>query len=98
MDFLFAPAFAKMSIFEMGAMFIVLLNVWLYGRLSLLGPIFGIVGCVMWIVMGMRAELYGLVILNVILMSQNVWNYVKWSRNKKLAVAAEEQEHTHPVA
>lgn len=97
MDIFFAPVFMKMSIFEMGAMFIVLLNVWLYGRLSLWGPIFGVLGCVMWIVMGVRAELYGLVILNIILMSQNIWNYIKWSHNAKLTAAAKAQGDTATV-
>lgn len=85
----------SMSLFELAATITVLLNVWLYGRLSIWGPRLGVVGCLFWIVMAARAEptMWGLIILNIILMSQNVWNHIKWSRNKKLAAAAEEQEH-----
>jgi hypothetical protein len=84
----------KMSPFEIGAMCCVLLQVWLYGRLSLLGPVMGVVGVVMWITLAARTEpvMMGLIILNVILGLQNIWNFIKWSRNKKLSSAAEEQQ------
>lgn len=95
MDFLFQQNFAGMSVFEMGAMGCVLLQVWLYGRLSLWGPVFGVLGTIMWIVLGSRVEpvMTGLIVLNIILMLQNIWNFIKWSKNKKLAVAAQAQEH-----
>lgn len=85
----------KMSPFEIGAMISVLLQVWLYGRLSLMGPVMGMVGVVMWIILAARTEpvMMGLIILNVILGLQNVWNFIKWSKNKKLGAAAKEQEH-----
>lgn len=85
----------KMSPFEIGAMLCVLLQVWLYGRLSLLGPVMGIVGVFMWITLAARTEpvMMGLIILNVILGMQNVWNFIKWSKNKKLSSAAQAQEH-----
>ncbi|MBM3618607.1 MAG: nicotinamide mononucleotide transporter [Alphaproteobacteria bacterium] len=91
----------RMSLFELLATITVLLNVWLYGRLSIWGPRLGVVGCVMWIVMAARVDpqMWGLIILNVILMSQNVWNHIKWSRNNKLAAAAAEQgDHETPAA
>ena len=95
MDFLFEQNYAGMSFFDMGAMACVLLQVWLYGRLSLWGPIMGVAGTVMWIILALRVDpiMVGLIVLNGILMLQNIWNFIKWSRNKKLAAAAEEQEH-----
>jgi len=39
----------KMSLFELMAMTTVLLQVWLYGRMSLLGPTLGLAGAIMWI-------------------------------------------------
>jgi hypothetical protein len=103
MDFLFdlitfvenESVVVKMSPFEMGAMACVLLQVWLYGRLNLLGPVIGVVGTIMWIILASRTEpvMMGLIILNVILMLQNIWNFIKWTKNKKLAAAAHAQEH-----
>ncbi len=95
MDFLFAQNYGGMSLFELGAMSCVLLQVWLYGRLSLMGPVFGVLGTIMWIVLGSRTEpvMMGLIVLNVILMLQNIWNFIKWSKNKKLDAAAAAQEH-----
>ena len=84
----------KMHLFELGAMIVVLLQVWLYGRLSLWGPIWGGIGTAMWITMGFMANpvMYGLIILNLILLYLQVVNYVKWSNSKKIAAAAEEQK------
>ncbi|MCH2547535.1 MAG: nicotinamide mononucleotide transporter [Alphaproteobacteria bacterium] len=103
MDFLFElitfveneSVVIKMSPFEMGAMLCVLLQVWLYGRLNILGPVIGVIGTAMWIFLASRSDpvMMGLIILNIILMLQNIWNFIKWSRNKKLADAATAQEH-----
>lgn len=101
MDFLFAPitfvsvgeVVIKMHIFELTAMILVMLQIWLYGRLSLWGPILGGIGALMWITMGWQADptMFGLIILNVIILYLQVFNYVKWSKNKKLEAAAEAQ-------
>lgn len=101
MDFLFEPitfisvgeVIVKMHIFEMTAMILVMLQIWLYGRLSLWGPILGGLGAVMWITMGYLATptMFGLIILNIIILYLQAYNYVKWAKNKKLAAAAEEQ-------
>lgn len=100
MEFLFEQNYAGMSIFELGAMGCVLLQVWLYGRLSLWGPVMGVLGTIMWITLGARVEpmMTGLIVLNFILMAQNVWNFIKWSKNKKLAAAADAQEHVVDAA
>lgn len=89
MDILFSPDYMGMSLFELGAMGCVLLQVWLYGRLSLMGPVMGVLGTIMWIVLASRTDpvMLGLIILNLILMMQNIWNFIKWSRSKKLALA-----------
>lgn len=101
MDYLFEPiAFGsiqgvvvQMHLFELTAMTLVMLQIWLYGRLSLWGPILGGLGALMWITMGWQAEptMYGLIILNIIILYLQVFNYVKWSKNKKLEAAAEAQ-------
>lgn len=101
MDFLFTPitffsidgVAVSMHPFEMTAMIMVMLQIWLYGRLSLWGPILGGIGALMWITMGYLAEptMWGLIILNIIILYLQVLNYVKWSRNQKLAAAAEAQ-------
>lgn len=99
MDFLFTPitfftvdgVAVSMHPFELTAMVMVMVQIWLYGRLSLWGPIVGGIGAVMWIIMGYRADptMWGLIILNIIILYLQVLNYVKWSRNAKLAAAAE---------
>ena len=101
MDFLFDPitflsigeVVVKMHLFEMTAMIFVMLQIWLYGRLSLWGPITGGLGALMWITMGYLASptMWGLIILNIIILYLQGYNYFKWSHNKKLAAAAEAQ-------
>ena len=93
MEFITQPNYLGMSILDLTAMTAVLLQVWLYGRLSLMGPVMGVIGCCLWIAIGMLTSpvMIGLIILNLILMTLNVVNYFKWVRNRKLAAAAAEQ-------
>lgn len=101
MEILFVPitllsigeVVVKMHAFEMTAMAFVMLQIWLYGRLSLWGPITGGIGALMWITMGYLANptMWGLIILNIIILYLQGYNYFKWSHNKKLAAAAREQ-------
>lgn len=100
MEFLFEPLTfvsagsveVKMSLFEVTAMTMVIVQIWLYGRLSLWGPIFGAAGAIMWIIMAYSTEpkLWGLIFLNVIILYLQGYNYWKWSRSRTVAAAAEE--------
>lgn len=83
------PALLDMSPIQFVAMITVLLQVWYYGKMKIVGPMFGMVGCALWILIGIHAGgMMGLVILNVLLFALNVKNFFAWRNKSKLIADA----------
>ncbi len=57
-----------------------LLGSWLLGNKSRLGFVLNAVGCSLWIVVSLRSELYGLLLIAVPGVFVNVRNYRQWKQ------------------
>lgn len=72
-----------MGIVEWVAGAFILAGVWFYGRKSRLGPTCSMVGCLMWLCIGIYAGMWSLAVLNAILFATNTYNLVAWCQGQK---------------
>lgn len=67
-----------MGIIEWIAGAFILAGVWFYGRKKIWGPLCSVIGCFMWLGIGLTNHMWSLAFLNAILFVTNSYNLAAW--------------------
>lgn len=74
-----------MNAIEWMAGLLILLGLWNYGRRNIWGPGFSIMGCMLWLGLGIMHGMYSLAVLNAVLLVTNSWNMALWYGSERPA-------------
>lgn len=81
-----------MLAFEWIAGLMILAGIYYYGKKRLLGPGLSIIGCFIWLVLGIMHDMWSLAALNAILLFTNSFNLAMWWNGSEHIVLNGERE------
>lgn len=85
-----------MFVFEWVAGALILAGIFYYGKKRLLGPGLSILGCFIWLVLGIMHDMWSLAVLNAVLLFTNSFNLAMWwNGNEHVVLNGEKEGESH---